>query len=64
VDVITAKNPGAVSISPWLSVRNEARAVELYKAAFGASETYRLADGAGSAVARLSIDAAEFWLSE
>jgi len=30
------------SIAPWLSVRNIVKAVEFYKAAFGAAETYRL----------------------
>jgi PhnB protein len=61
---MTAKSSSPVSIAPWLSVRNGARAVEFYKTAFGASQTYRIEDGAGSVVARLSIDAAEFWLSD
>src|SRR6516165_9732891 len=60
---MTAKSPVAVSIAPWLSVRNGARAVEFYKSAFGAKEVYRLED-AGSVVSRLSIDGAEFWLSD
>jgi PhnB protein len=61
---MTTKGPFAVSVAPWLSVRNGARAVEFYKAAFGASEVYRLEDAAGSVVSRLSIDGAEFWLSD
>ena len=52
------------SIAPWFSVRNSAKAVEFYKAAFGALETYRLEDPDGNAVVKLSIDGAEFWLSD
>jgi PhnB protein len=52
------------SIAPWLSVRNSARAVDFYKSAFGATEVYRLDGPAGSVVARLSVDGAEFWLSD
>jgi PhnB protein len=52
------------SIAPWLSVRNSARAVAFYKSAFGATEAYRLDGPEGSVVARLSVDGAEFWLSD
>ena len=52
------------SIAPWLSVRNGARAVEFYKSAFGAAEVFRLEDPGGSVVARLSVEGAEFWLSD
>ena len=52
------------SIAPWLSVRNSARAVDFYKSAFGATEVFRLEGPDGSVVARLSIDGAEFWLSD
>jgi PhnB protein len=58
------QNPIAVSIAPWLSVRNGARAVEFYKLAFGAREVYRVEDHAGAVVSRLSISGAEFWLSD
>jgi PhnB protein len=54
----------ACSIAPMLSVRNGARAVEFYKAAFGAIEVYRVEDPTGSVVSRLSVDGAEFWLSD
>jgi hypothetical protein len=47
-----------------LSVRNGARAVEFYKSAFGAIEVYRVEDPTGSVVTRLSVDRAEFWLSD
>jgi PhnB protein len=52
------------SIAPMLSVRSGARAVDFYKAAFGASEVFHLEDPGGSVVARLSIEGAEFWLSD
>src|SRR6266571_7219482 len=52
------------SIAPWLSVRNSARAVDFYKSAFGATEVYRLEDPGGGVVAKLSVDGAEFWLSD
>ncbi len=52
------------SIAPWLSVRNSARAVDFYKSAFGATEVYRLDGPGGSVVAKLSVDGAEFWLSD
>lgn len=51
-------------ISPMLSVRNGAAAVEFYKKAFGAGELFRLDDPTGAVVARLSVDGAEFWLAD
>ena len=47
-----------------LSVRNGARAVEFYKAAFGAIEVFRVEAPDGAVVSRLSVDGAEFWLSD
>ena len=52
------------SIAPWLSVRKSAQAVEFYKAAFGATEVFRLEDDGGGVVARLSVRGAEFWVSD
>ena len=52
------------SIAPWLSVRSSVKAVEFYIAAFGAIETYRLEDPGGNAVVKLSVEGAEFWLSD
>jgi PhnB protein len=52
------------SIAPMLSVRNGSGAVEFYKSAFGAVETYRVEDPTGAVVARLSIGGAEFWLGD
>jgi len=54
----------AYSIAPMLSVRNGAQAVEFYKAAFGASEVYRVEDPGGAVVSRLAVDGAEFWVSD
>jgi PhnB protein len=54
----------AYSVAPMLSVRNGARAVEFYKSAFGATEVFRLEAPDGAVVARLSVEGAEFWLSD
>ncbi|AXC12505.1 Glyoxalase family protein [Acidisarcina polymorpha] len=51
------------TIAPWLNVLRNAKAVEFYKSAFGATEVYRH-DGGDGIIARLSIGGAEFWLSE
>jgi PhnB protein len=47
-----------------LSVRHGARAVEFYKAAFGASELFRIDAEDGAVVARLSVEGAEFWVAD
>jgi PhnB protein len=52
------------SIAAFLSVRNGARAVEFYKAAFGASEAFRIEAPDGAVVSRLAVDGAEFWVSD
>ena len=52
------------SIAPMLSVRNGAKAIEFYKAAFGAREAYRHDDESGAVVARLSVEGAEFWVAD
>lgn len=54
----------AVSIAPMLSVRNGARAVEFYKAAFSAVVVFRIESPDGAVVARLSVDGAEFWVTD
>jgi len=51
------------TIAPWLCVRGGARAVEFYKKAFGAVELFRMGDE-DNVVARLSVEGAEFWLSD
>jgi len=52
------------SIAPLLSVRRGARAIEFYKAAFGAGELFRLDDETGAVIARLSVEGAEFWVAD
>src|SRR5260370_31097696 len=52
------------SIAPMLSVRNGAKAVEFYKAAFGAAELFRLDSEDGAVVARLAVSEAEFWVAD
>jgi PhnB protein len=52
------------SIAPMLSVRKGAKAVEFYKAAFGAGELFRLDAEDGTVVARLAVEGAEFWVAD
>ena len=63
-DVTWAQSTTA-KIAPWLSVADATRAVEYYKAAFGALELECLADESGSVVvAQLSIGGADFWVQQ
>ena len=48
-------------VTATLSVRDWDRAVEFYKAGFGATELYRVP---GGGVGRLAIEGAEFWVAE
>ena len=52
------------AIAPMLSVRNGVRAIEFYKAAFGAVELFRIDGDGGAVVAQLSVGGAEFWLAD
>jgi PhnB protein len=52
------------SIAPWLSVPDSTKAVAFYTSAFGAQEVYRFEDPGGGIVVRLSVNGAEFWLSQ
>jgi PhnB protein len=52
------------SVVPWLNVRRAKQAIEFYQAAFGATEVYHIEDPDGNPVSRLSVDGAEFWLSD
>jgi PhnB protein len=47
-----------------LSVRNGARAIKFYLAAFGATELFRVDNERGEVVAQLSVGGAEFWLAD
>ena len=62
-DSESASDP-KTAIAPMLSVRRGARAIEFYKAAFGAGELFRLDSESGAVVARLSVGEAEFWLAD
>lgn len=53
-----------ISITPMLSVRNGVRAIEFYKAAFGAEELFRVGEDGGAVVAQLSVGEADFWLAD
>ncbi|MBT9329834.1 VOC family protein [Paracidobacterium acidisoli] len=52
------------TIAPMLSVRNGARAVAFYKAAFDAEELFRIGGDGEAVVAQLSVHGAEFWLAD
>ena len=53
------------AIAPMLSVRDGVRAIQFYKAAFGADELFRIDDeSSGAVVARLSVGGSEFWLAD
>ena len=54
----------SVLVSPMLSVRTGARAVEFYKEAFGAVEIFRVESPDGAVVSTLSVDGAEFWVAD
>lgn len=57
-------NDQKTSLSPMLSVRHGAKAVEFYKAAFGAGELFRIEAPDGAVVAQLSVGEAEFWVAD
>jgi PhnB protein len=59
-----ARVPIPCSIAPWLTVRDGLQALRFYQEAFGATVVYRLEDPAAGVVARLSVEGAEFWLSD
>lgn len=51
------------TIAPWLTVKDSEEAATFYKNAFHAIETYRLANPDSGPVIKLSVNGAEFWLS-
>ncbi len=57
-----ASSPIKHSIAPWLSIPNGA--IDFYKRAFDAKEVYHHDDPSGGIVVRLSVNGAEFWLSQ
>jgi PhnB protein len=60
----TPENIQATAIAPMLSVRRGAKAIEFYQAAFGAKELFRIDSDTGEVVARLTVDGADFWVSD
>jgi PhnB protein len=56
-----SSNGFRTSVTATLSVRNWARAIDFYKAAFDARELNRVP---GGGVAQLSVSGAEFWVAE
>lgn len=63
-DVSQKSKSVKTSISPMLSVRKGAKAIEFYKEAFGATELFRLDDASGAVVAQLLVNEADFWLAD
>ena len=60
-----SERPGSpTTIAPWLSVRGGAGLVAFYREAFGAVELHRVENEAGEVVVQLSVDGAEFWISD
>ena len=55
------KSDFKTQVTATLAVRDWARAVDFYKAAFGAMELYRVE---GGGVAQLAVSGAEFWVAE
>jgi len=53
-----------ITIAPLLSVRTGAKAVDFYKAAFGARELFRIDADDGAVVAQLAVGEAQFWLAD
>jgi PhnB protein len=47
-----------------LSVRRGSAAIDFYKAAFGASEIFRIESPDGAVVAQLRVGASDFWVAD
>jgi PhnB protein len=56
--------PFETSIAPWLAVNDAQKAVDFYRAAFGAVDVYSLDDHGRVVVAQLSVGGAAFWVQE
>ena len=54
----------SVTIAPLLSVRRGAAAIAFYRAAFGATELFRIDSEDGAVVATLAVGTAEFWVAD
>ena len=61
LSVVTPTGKFQTAITATLSVRDWARAIDFYTAAFGAQELFRVE---GGGVAQLAVSSAEFWVAE
>jgi len=52
------------SVAPMLSVRGGSQAVAFYKAAFGATEEFKIESPDGAVVAQLAVGASAFWVAD
>ena len=52
------------SVAPMLSVRRGSAAIDFYKAAFGATEIYRIESPDGAVVAHLAVGSSDFWVAD
>jgi PhnB protein len=52
------------SMAPMLSVRRGSAAVDFYKAAFHATEIFRIESPDGAVVAQLAVGVSEFWVAD
>ena len=57
-------NRKRTSLAPMLSVRRGSQAVEFYKAAFGATEQFKIESPDGAVVEQLAIGASQFWVAD
>ena len=60
----SGSEPFESSIAPWLAVNDAQKAVDFYRAAFGAADVYSLDDHGRVVVAQLLVGAAAFWVQE
>ena len=60
----SGSEPFETSIAPWLAVNDAQKAVDFYRAAFGAVDVYTLEDRGRVVVAQLSVGGAALWVQE
>ena len=63
-DKPSSVKPLPTSLAPMLSVRNGAKAVGFYKAAFGATELFLIEAPDGAVVAQLAVGKSDFWVAD
>jgi len=52
------------SVAPMLSVRRGSAAIDFYKAAFDATEIFRIESPDGAVVAHLAVGVSDFWVAD